>query len=99
MDIFAINGVGNFSEFLTPPSPPYRQFFSTIRRQFWQIFDPFPPPNCWRRLWTDPKWPGLKGIIICFEMEECGLWSWQKLGPFLINKGGQKLKISKSVKN
>ena len=44
-----MNGVGNFSEFLTPPSPPHWQFCSTILKQFWPIFDPFPPPNCWRR--------------------------------------------------
>ena len=32
----------NLSRFLTPT--PYRlQFFTTIRRQIWQIFDPFPP--------------------------------------------------------
>ena len=40
--------------FWHPPPPPYRQLFSTIRQQFWPIFDPFPPPNCRRRLWTAP---------------------------------------------
>ena len=37
----SINDVGNFSGFLTPPSP-WRQFLSTIRWQFWPIFDPSP---------------------------------------------------------
>ena len=37
------------------PLPPYRQFFSNICRQFLPIFDPYPPPNCRRRLWTAPK--------------------------------------------
>ena len=27
-------------------------FFSSHRRQFWPIFDTFPPPNCRRCLWT-----------------------------------------------
>ena len=31
-----------FPDFETPP-PSCRQFFSTIRRQFWPIFDPSPP--------------------------------------------------------
>ena len=41
----SINDVGNFSGFLTPPSL-MSQFFCTIRRQFWPIFDnwPLPPP-------------------------------------------------------
>ena len=34
-----INDVGNFSGFLTFPSP-CRQFYSTIHWQFWPIFDP-----------------------------------------------------------
>ena len=33
----------NFHDFF--PLPPYRrQLFTTIRRQIWPIFDPFPPP-------------------------------------------------------
>ena len=35
----SINDVGKLSEFWHPP-PQYRQVFSTIRRQFWPIFDP-----------------------------------------------------------
>jgi hypothetical protein len=34
----SINNVGNFSGFLKPP-PPCWQSFSTIRRQFWPMFD------------------------------------------------------------
>ena len=31
------------------PLPPYRrQFFTTIRRQIWQIFDPSPTEKCQR---------------------------------------------------
>ena len=38
------------------PLPPYRrQFFSTIRRQIWQIFDPSPPKTCRRLKWMVPK--------------------------------------------
>ena len=33
-----INNVANFSGFLTP-FPPCQQFFSTIRQQFWPIFE------------------------------------------------------------
>ena len=37
------------------PLPPYhRQFFSTIRRQIWQIFDPSPPRACRRLKWMVP---------------------------------------------
>ena len=43
----SINDVSNSSGFLTPPLLR-RQFYSTIRRQFWLIFD---PSHCWRRLW------------------------------------------------
>ena len=40
----SINDVGNFSKFLTPPSPMLT-VFSTICRQFGQIFDPFQLPT------------------------------------------------------
>ena len=43
-----------FPDFWHPP-PPCRQFFSTIRRQFWPIFDPSSTPNWPRRLWTAPN--------------------------------------------
>ena len=47
----------NFSRFLTP-TPYRRQFFTTIRWQIWQIFDPSHPPTPtkkWRRLkWMVP---------------------------------------------
>ena len=37
------------------PLPPYRrQFFTTIRRQIWQIFDPSPPNKCRRLKWMVP---------------------------------------------
>ena len=42
-----------FHDFL--PLPPYRrQFFTTIRRQIWQIFDPSPPKTCRRLKWMVP---------------------------------------------
>ena len=35
--------------------PPFRrQFFTTIRRQIWQIFDPSPPTKCRRLKWMVP---------------------------------------------
>ena len=40
----------NFSWFLTP-TPYRRQFFTTIRQQIWQIFDPSPPKKCRRLKW------------------------------------------------
>ena len=41
---------------LVDPYPPYRQqYFTTIRRQIWQIFDPFPPKQCRRLKWIVPK--------------------------------------------
>ena len=37
--------------------PPYRrQFFTTIRWQIWQIFDPSLPKKCWRLKWMVPIW-------------------------------------------
>ena len=37
------------------PLPLYRrQFFTTIRRQIWQIFDPSPPKACRRLKWMVP---------------------------------------------
>ena len=36
------------------PTPLRRQFFSTIRRQIWQIFDPSPPKTCRRLKWMVP---------------------------------------------
>ena len=43
----------NFHDFW--PLPPYRrQFFTTIRRQIWQIFDPSPPKKCRRLKWMVP---------------------------------------------
>ena len=50
----SIKDVGQFLQFLIP-TPLRRQFFTTIRQQFWPIFDPFPPPNCRRCLWTAPE--------------------------------------------
>ena len=41
----------NFSQFLTPTPLPRRQFFTTIRRQIWQIFDPSPPKKCQHLKW------------------------------------------------
>ena len=35
-------------------TPSHWQFFTTIRLQIWPIFDPFPPSNGQRRLWTAP---------------------------------------------
>ena len=49
----SISNVSNFSGFLTPSSQ-YRQFFNTICRQFWPIFDTSPPTNGRRRLWMAP---------------------------------------------
>ena len=44
----------NFTNFW--PLPPYRrQFFSTIRWQIWQIFDPSPPKTCRRLKWMVPE--------------------------------------------
>ena len=40
----SIEDVGKFLRFLTPPLSR-RQLFTTIRRQIWQIFDPFPLKN------------------------------------------------------
>ena len=38
------------------PLTPYgRQFFTTIRRQIWQIFDPSPPKQCRRLKWMVPN--------------------------------------------
>ena len=46
----SIKDVGTFSGFLTStPLPLHWQFFTTIRRQIWPIFDPSPPKKC-RRL-------------------------------------------------
>ena len=37
------------------PLPPYRrQFFNTICRQVWPIFDPYPPKTCRRPKWMVP---------------------------------------------
>ena len=37
------------------PLPPLRrQFFTTIRRQIWQIFNPSPPKKCRRLKWMVP---------------------------------------------
>ena len=38
-----------------PLSPYRRQFFSTIHRQIWQIFDPSPPKTCRRLKWMVPN--------------------------------------------
>ena len=44
------------------PLPPYcRQFFSTIRRQIWQIFDPSPPSACRRLKWMVPNVKEMSG--------------------------------------
>ena len=63
-----------FSRFLTP-TPYRRQFFSTICRQIWQIFDPSPPRAC-RRL----KLPNLN----CFAstMLKCRLRFRQRSDDF-----------------
>ena len=46
--------LANFHDFW--PLPPYhRQFFTTIRRQIWQIFDTSPPKQCRRLKWMVPK--------------------------------------------
>ena len=37
------------------PTPYRRQVFTTIHRQIWQIFDPFPPKQCRRLKWIVPK--------------------------------------------
>ena len=37
------------------PTPYHRQFFTTIRRQIWQIFDTSPPKQCRRLKWMVPK--------------------------------------------
>ena len=50
----SIYDVGNFSHFFDPYPPYRRQFFSTIRRQIWQIFDPSPPRACRRLKWMVP---------------------------------------------
>ena len=77
-----------FHWFLTP-TPYRRQFFSTIRRQIWQIFDPSPPKACRRLKWMVPNKiiPGLYYVIIiaslfywCFIMTlripPRPLWIW-----------------------
>ena len=49
--------VGKFSRFLTP-TPLRRHFFTTIRQQIWQIFDPSSLPQskeCQRLKWMVPK--------------------------------------------
>ena len=44
----------NFHDFW--PLPLYcRQFFSTIHRQIWKIFDPSPPKTCRRPKWMVPN--------------------------------------------
>ena len=43
----------NLWQFLTP-TPLLRQFFTTIRRQIWPIFDPSPPKKCRRLKWMLP---------------------------------------------
>ena len=37
-----------------PLPPSRRQFFTTIRRQIWQTFDPSRPKKCWRLKWMVP---------------------------------------------
>ena len=42
------------------PLPPFRrQFFITIRRQIWWIFDPSPPKTCRRLKWMVPNFANL----------------------------------------
>ena len=44
-----------FFQIFNTPLPRVGSFLLyTIRRQFGPIFDPSPPPNCRRRLWTAP---------------------------------------------
>ena len=61
------------------PLPPYgRQFFTTIRRQIWQIFDPSPPKQCRHLKWMVPN---------CSKnSKQCHLYSeiWQKFVLFVI---------------
>ena len=80
----SINDVGNFSGFLTPP-PPGRQFFSTIRRQFWPIFDPSPLPIAdvvyGRPHSTNYRCWNLKSTHL-IKSKSTLLWLWNKISHF-----------------
>ena len=39
------------------------QFFTTIRQQIWQIFDPSPPKQCQRLKWMVPKFGSQLDIL------------------------------------
>jgi len=52
-----------FYDFLPLP-PSRRQFFTTIRRQIWPIFDPSPPKECRRLKWMVPKYERIIRIVV-----------------------------------
>ena len=57
------------------PLPPYRrQFFSTIRRQIWQIFDPSPPKACRRLKWMVPNIVCKKWKVVNVEIKKTSYW-------------------------
>ena len=56
------------------PTLPWLFMFTTIRKHFFEIFDPYLPPGCSRSLWMPPKYTDIACFLTIVTETDLYLW-------------------------